>query len=149
MAIYISTKTYTAPQNLTCCYRHHNATNRGTLLHGYALGFRMVFECHHLDDNDWTMDFSGFDEVDAWLRGQFDHTLLVNENDPDLTTFRDMAAAGLCDIRVTSGIGCEKFAEMTFKWIKDWMQQRGMLTRVTIRSVECMEHDGASAIYVE
>jgi 6-pyruvoyltetrahydropterin/6-carboxytetrahydropterin synthase len=149
MPIYVATKTYTAAEGLSCCFRQWKADSQCRLLHGYALSFKLVFECHHLDDNNWAMDFGGLSEIKAWLKTQFDHTMVVADDDPALATFQALSDQGLCDLRVLPGVGCEKFAEYVFKHVIQWMKDQGLIQRVTIRSVECSEHDGNTAMYIE
>ena len=31
-------------------------------VHGYSLGFKLVFECDSLDERNWVMDFGGLKE---------------------------------------------------------------------------------------
>jgi len=149
MALYISTKTYSFADGLSCCYRQWQATSYKSQLHGHALGFKLVFECHHLDDNSQIMDLTLLDPMDAWIKTQFDHTVAIAEDDPALATFQAMNDQGLCDLRVLQGTGCAKFAEHVFKHVKQWMTDQGLLTRVTIRSVECSEHEGNTFMYIE
>ena len=150
MPIYISTKTYTHADGLSCCFRQWNAAHSTSrLLHGYALSFKLVFECHHLDDNNWAMDFGGLDEIKDWLKSQFDHTMAVAEDDPALPALQSLNDAGLCDLRILPGVGCEKFAEHVFRYVMQWMKDKGITYRVTIRSVECSEHEGNTAMYIE
>ena len=149
MAIYISTKTYSFVDGLSCCYRQWQTTTYKSRLHGHALGFKLVFECHHLDDNGQIMDFTLLDPIDTWIKTQFDHTVAIAQDDPKLAIFQAMNDQGLCDLRVLPGTGCAKFAEHVFQHVKQWMTDQGLLTRVTIRSVECSEHEGNTFMYIE
>lgn len=150
MAFWISTKSCTNVEGLSCCYRQWRATHsRCDLLHGAALSFKFVFECHQLDENDWTFDDSYMTHIKVWLKTQFDHTTIVAADDPELPMFKQMADKNMCDLRILSGVGCEKFAEHAFIHIMTWLHTQDMTHRVTIRSAECTEHDGNSALYVE
>jgi len=148
MALYISTKTYTHAEGLSCCYRQWRA-GADSKLHGAMLSFKLVFECHHVDDHGWTMDFSLLDPITAYIKSQFGRTTIVAEDDPMLSTFQTLAETGACDLRIMPMTSCEKFAESVFAFAKQWMTDQGLLTRVTIRSVECSEHDGNTAMYIE
>jgi len=108
-----------------------------------------VFECHHLDDNSWAIDLSSLDNIKTWLKSQFDHTTIIAEDDPELDAFKELNDKGVCDLRVLPGTSCEKFAEHVFRYARQWMEDQGLLTRVTIRSVECSEHEGNTAMYIE
>lgn len=175
MATYLSTKTYGNDRGLSCCFRQWRSTHSHcSLLHGYSIGIRLVFESDTLDDRNWVMDFGGLKAFKEWSEWQFDHTLVVAHDDPHLDRFRELAKLGLqdqggiCDLRVVEGVGCEKFAELAYRTMDDILQhfQRGdtwLLDRgdtlqkftarypvgagVRLRSAEVFEHSGNSAIY--
>jgi 6-pyruvoyltetrahydropterin/6-carboxytetrahydropterin synthase len=177
MAKYISTKTYGNEQGLSCCFRQWRSTHSHcSLLHGYSIGVRVHFESETLDDRNWVMDFGGLKAFKAWLEHMFDHTLVIAEDDPYLSQFKDMAALGLqdqggiCDLRIVPAVGCEKFSELAFKTLDEIIKtyqagqpwhlkndKGGTLKTfecrypvgqgVTLRSVEVFEHGANSAIY--
>jgi 6-pyruvoyltetrahydropterin/6-carboxytetrahydropterin synthase len=150
MGLYLSTKTYTHSEGLSCCFRQWRATHSHcSLLHGYAISFKLVFECRDLDSNNWAMDFGGLKPIKGWLHANFDHVMVVAEDDPELATFQSLHDRGLCDLRVLPSTGCEKFAEYVFNYVKQWLRDQALSERVTIRSVECSEHEGNCAIYME
>ena len=46
MAKFYSTKTYGNDKGLSCCFRQWGATHSHcSLLHGYSIGIKIVFEC--------------------------------------------------------------------------------------------------------
>jgi len=172
MATYVSTKTYGNDRGLSCCFRQWRSTHSHcSLLHGYSIGIRLVFESETLDDRNWVMDFGGLKAFKDWAEWQFDHTLVVAEDDPHRDMFEKMASLGLqdkggvCDVRIVDGVGCEKFAELaykematilhTFKTGNDYHCPNGEIFKarypvgqgVKLRSVEVFEHAGNSAIY--
>ena len=105
----------------------------------------------------------------------FDHTLVIAKDDPHLEMFKKMADLGLqaqggvCDLRIVSGVGCEKFSELAYKTMDDilktyqkgheWVLMghkgpiKGYEARypvgkgVKLKSVEVFEHAGNSAVY--
>ena len=175
MATYVSTKTYGNDRGLSCCFRQWRSTHSHcSLLHGYSIGIRLVFESKTLDDRNWVMDFGGLKAFKAWAEHMFDHTLVVAEDDPHIHMFRDMAKLGLqaqggvCDLRVVPAVGCEKFAELAYREMSKILhcfqtQQPYRLLKgqiietfepryaigqgVRLRSAEVFEHEGNSAIY--
>ena len=175
MATYVSTKTYGNDRGLSCCFRQWRSTHSHcSLLHGYSIGIRLMFESKTLDDRNWVMDFGGLKAFKEWAEHMFDHTLVVAEDDPHLNMFQDMAKLGLqaqggvCDLRVVPAVGCEKFAELAYRemsWILHCFQthqpyrlMKGTTTEtfeprypvgqdVRLRSVEVFEHAGNSAVY--
>lgn len=177
MAKYISTKTYGNDRGLSCCFRQWRSTHSHcSLLHGYSIGIRLIFESETLDDRNWVMDFGGLKAFKEWSEYMFDHTLVIAEDDPHLEKFKSLASLGLqaqggvCDLRIVPAVGCEKFSELAFHTMKNILEtfQRGEDWRFTnestgnthvfscrypvgqgvkLRSVEVFEHDANSAIY--
>ena len=175
MAMYVSTKTYGTDRGLSCCFRQWRSTHSHcSLLHGYSIGMRLVFESATLDDRNWVMDFGGLKAFKDWAEHMFDHTLVVAKDDPHLPMFLKMAELGLqdqggvCDLRLVEAVGCEKFAELAYHvmadilktfqagepWhfladdrIVDFTPRYPVGQGVRLRSVEVFEHEGNSAIY--
>ncbi len=173
--MYVSTKTYGTDRGLSCCFRQWRSTHSHcSLLHGYSIGIRLVFESTTLDDRNWVMDFGGLKAFKEWSEYMFDHTLIIAKNDPHLDMFLKMAELGLqdsggvCDLRLVEAVGCEKFAELaynvmndilrTFQAGEEWNFLGSSGTKaftprypvgqgVRLRSAEVFEHDGNSAIY--
>ena len=175
MAKYVSTKTYGNDRGLSCCFRQWRSTHSHcSLLHGYSIGIRLVFESATLDDRNWVMDFGGLKAFKDWAEHMFDHTLVIAKDDPHLDMFLKMADMGLqdqggvCDLRLVEAVGCEKFAELAYTVMADILRtfQTGESWNffpdeniasyaprypvgqgVRLRSVEVFEHAGNSAIY--
>ena len=172
MAKYLSTKTYGNDRGLSCCFRQWRSTHSHcSLLHGYSIGIKLIFESETLDDRNWVMDFGGLKAFKEWSEYMFDHTLIIAKDDPHLDKFQALAALGLndvggvCDIRIVEAVGCEKFAEMAYLRMNDILKsfQLGLSYTlpngttfearypvgkdVKLRSVEVFEHDANSAVY--
>ena len=163
MAKFYSTKTYGNDRGLSCCFRQWRSTHSHcSLLHGYSIGIRLIFECDSLDERNWVMDFGGLKEFKKWAEHMFDHTLIVAEDDPHLEFFEQMAEIGeisnisdttaLCDLRIVPAVGCERFAEMAYNTMQDILNDsiaNGSALNATVRvkSAEVFEHAGNSAIY--
>lgn len=135
MAKYYSTKTYGNDRGLSCCFRQWRSTHSHcSLIHGYSIGIRLIFESATLDDRNWVMDFGGLKAFKDWAEYMFDHTLIVAKDDPYLPDFTRLANLGnvinsgvgsiadvppnergaVCDLRVVEAVGCEKFAELAY-----------------------------------
>jgi 6-pyruvoyltetrahydropterin/6-carboxytetrahydropterin synthase len=171
-AKYLSTKTYGNDRGLSCCFRQWRSTHSHcSLLHGYSIGIKLIFESETLDDRNWVMDFGGLKAFKEWSEYMFDHTLVIAEDDPHRAMFEKMAELGLqdqggvCDIRIVPAVGCEKFSELAYKKMKNILEtfQRGEACTiengkifecrypvgqgVRLRSVEVFEHQANSAVY--
>lgn len=155
MKKFYSTKTYGNDKGLSCCFRQWRATHSHcSLLHGYSIGVKLIFECDELDERNWVMDFGGLKDFKTWLEYMFDHTLLIAEDDPELDIFKklDSDQHKVVDLRIVPGVGCEKFAEMCFeKMHKILLESKNnnssLNPTVKIKSVEVFEHSANSAIY--
>ena len=151
---YYSTKRYGNDRGLSCCFRQWKASHSHcSLLHGYSIGIKLVFESDTLDSRNWVMDFGGLKDFKDWLEYMFDHTLLVAEDDPALPTLEALGAPlGLAEVRVVPAVGCERFAEMAYNKLVDILNEQRynneLLNKtVRVKSVEVFEHDANSAIY--
>ena len=160
MSKYYSTKTYGNDRGLSCCFRQWRATHSHcSLLHGYSIGVKLIFECEKLDERNWVMDFGGLKDFKNWLEFMFDHTVLVAEDDPKLDFFKQLDgmgdgynAKGICDLRIVPGVGCEKFAELCYEKMAELLEEdkkanRALNPTVRLKSVEVFEHGANSAIY--
>jgi 6-pyruvoyltetrahydropterin/6-carboxytetrahydropterin synthase len=145
--IFRSTKRYDHAEGLSCCFRQWRAADSHCrLLHGYALAFRFVFATRELDERNWCFDFGGLKPVRAWLHQQFDHTVVVAQDDPELDTFVALDKAGLIALRVLPSVGCEATARYVFDHVAAYVvEQTG--SRVWLESVEVCEHGGNSALF--
>lgn len=174
MAKYYSTKTYGNDRGLSCCFRQWRSTHSHcSLLHGYSIGIKLIFESDTLDDRNWVMDFGGLGAFKKWAEYMFDHTLIVAEDDPHLKTFRNLAniitinddptndpessvpqrRGALCDLRIVPAVGCEKFAEMAYNKMSEILENlkndpdSRTNRNVRLKSAEVFEHEANSAIY--
>jgi 6-pyruvoyltetrahydropterin/6-carboxytetrahydropterin synthase len=162
MPKFYSTKTYGNDRGLSCCFRQWRSTHSHcSLLHGYSIGVKIIFECESLDERNWVMDFGGLDEFKKWLEHMFDHTTLIAEDDPHLDKFKALAEigvlnapqySGIMDLRIVPGVGCERFAELAYNKLSELLDRdrdNGTLLNKTVRvkSLEVFEHGANSAIY--
>jgi len=114
---YYSTKTYGHNIGLSAVFRQPNADHSHChLLHGYSLAFKFTFGCRDLDNKNWAVDFGGLKPLKKWLEDQFDHKLCLDINDPHLEKFKELEKLDLAEIRLSDGVGAEKFAEHAFRF---------------------------------
>lgn len=147
MSKYLSTKCYGNDRGLSCCFRQWRSTHSHcSLLHGYSIGIKLVFESETLDDRNWVFDFGGLKAFKDWAEYMFDHTLVVAQDDPQLEFFKRMSYLGkvpsgtapdwdvsphkreaVCDLRIVEAVGCEKFSELAYRTMEDILStyQRG------------------------
>jgi 6-pyruvoyltetrahydropterin/6-carboxytetrahydropterin synthase len=149
MPKYQSTKTFGNDRGFSCAFRQPNATHSHcSLLHGYSLGFRFVFEADSLDNKNWVWDFGNTDWIKTWIEDNFDHTVAVDVNDPHCQDLLDLQKnTGILRVVTMDGAGCEKFAEHTYNFVAPKVNGDSQ-GRVRLVSVEVFEHGANSAIYL-
>ena len=138
-----STKTF---RNLPCAHRRWKHEGHCAHVHGYSREFHLVFRCRQRDSNGFVMDFGALKPVKAFLEQHFDHTLLLDEDDPLLARFRELESEGACRLVILPDVGMEGSAEFVFRWVSNWLLEQ-LGSRVELESVECRENDKNSAIY--
>ena len=148
---FISTKTYTHAEGLSCVFRQWKAKHSHCqYLHGYAIQVQIKFSSNKLDDRNWVVDFGSCKQIKNWLKESFDHKLVVDKNDPELEFLKTLEEKNIAQLTILNGVGCEKFAEHIADMIcKDFLPSynENFKNNVKLLSVEVREHDGNSAIY--
>tara|TARA_A100001035_G_scaffold17953_1_gene12278 strand:- start:279 stop:725 length:447 start_codon:yes stop_codon:yes gene_type:complete len=143
MPKYKITKTFGHDSGYSCAFRQWNAKSNCSKIHGYSLGFEINLISHQLDENNWVFNFGDFKFLKKWLRDNFDHTLLIAKDDPFKEKFLELDNLKIANVVELDEISCEKFAEMTFKFIFKHFQEHKI--DVVIESVYVSEHSGNKA----
>jgi len=143
---YYSTKTYGHNIGLSCAFRQPNADSHCRFIHGYSLAFKFTFGCKELDKKNWAVDFGSLKPLKKWLEKTFDHKIAIDENDPEIETFKKLEEDGLAELSIMDGVGAEMFAKHAFDFA-DSIVRADTNNRCYVESVECMEHGANSAIY--
>ena len=78
-----------------------------------------------LDEMNWIMDYGGFKSQDAeptpgnglkdWMNYMFDHTCLIEKDDPQLESFKWMEELGILHLRVMDKMGAESCAKLVYE----------------------------------
>lgn len=162
--MYVSTKTYGPEQGFSVCYRQWRADRKsgksdGSLytrtevpgcnaLHGYALSFHIEFECETLDARNWVVDFGGLTTFKDFLKENFDHTMLVAEDDPAFETFENLHTLGLAKMVVVENSGCEALAKFIHDYLNEiWLADNYPDSTIRCSKVEVRETPSNSAYY--
>lgn len=144
-----STKTWGNDRGFSCAFRQWRATHSHcSLLHGYALGFKFIFEAETLDEMSWVVDFGGMDSLKETFTNLFDHTTIVATDDPEIEWFREAHTKGMLNLVELPAVGCERFADLAYRVTQQWLEDKGYAPRVFLVSVEVSEHGANSATKV-
>ena len=68
----------------------------------------------------------------------FDHTVIISEDDPHLSTYQQIPSI---DLRIVKSVGAEKFAELVYDFITEHFLSKKDTYRVRLKSVKCMENN--------
>ena len=147
--MYQTVKRYGHDLGLSCCFRQHRADSHCNLLHGYAISIEIRFEATELDHRNWVVDFGGLDELKRWIKGKFDHTLLVASDDPYLDDLIELDRKRLAAVVILPAVGCEAFAKAVYERAREWLLTNpNYKDRVRVHSVEVREHGANAAVYL-
>ena len=78
----------------------------------------------------------------------WDHTLIIEKDDPYLDFFQSAAMEGLCKLVVMDKLGAESCAKRVFDHFNDVLSKTDG-GRCKVVKVECFENDKNSSIYYE
>tara|TARA_R110002051_G_scaffold312689_1_gene388068 strand:- start:39 stop:518 length:480 start_codon:yes stop_codon:yes gene_type:complete len=159
MGKYQSTKIF---DNYSVAIRQWKAQHSHCqLLHGYALKFKVWFESNTpddendgLDDMNWIVDYGGFKDapigngLKSWMNHMWDHTLLIEKDDPYLDFWESAAQEGVCSLRVMDAMGAEACAKLVYEKFNEVLSKTDA-GRCKVVKVECFENDKNSSIYYE
>ena len=125
-------------------FRQYKATHSHCqYLHGYSLEFIATFE-GQLDQYNWVNDFGIFSKngTKQQLKYMFDHTTLVDENDPHINIFQTLHHKKIIQMRIVENLSSEYFAKIVFDILSE--QNTDLMKCI---KVECIENKNNSASY--
>ena len=93
-------------------------------MHGYSRSFNLWFAATELDACGFVVDFSSLRPFEQRLRQQFDHTFLVNADDPLLEEWQRLHEQQAIDLRVMENVGMEATAALIWSWANELLQER-------------------------
>ena len=115
-------------------------------MHGYSRSFILWFAATELDSCGFVVDFSSLRPFEQQLRQQFDHTFLVNADDPLLAEWQRLHDLGALDLRVMENVGMEATAALIWTWANELLQERDG-GRTCCYAVEARENISNAAFY--
>ena len=83
-------RSYKEFNGYSTAFRQHKADSHCRYIHGYQLKAEVTFACNELDDNNWVFDFGGLKDLKHIYKTQFDHTLVVASDDPEIELLKEL-----------------------------------------------------------
>jgi len=147
-AKYAVTKKFTIPVG------HRLSKHEGLCknYHGHNFDIVVGISSSELNDNNMVIDFKDLKSIVNEILDEWDHTLLVNKNDPIFkndefkNTFRmiafdfDPTAEKMAEVLYTS-------LSSRFQELKLWKEWKAYHTPLIVDFVQVYENDGSSAIF--
>lgn len=134
--------------NFPCAHRQHRHPGHCKWVHGYSRSFHFLFESYALDPCGFVQDFSDLHELKGWLDENFDHTLLINPDDPLISEFQKLNAFDACKlVIVPTGVSMEGTARWVYETWAPQIEQRSN-GDVWLVQVEVRENDKNSGLYI-
>lgn len=85
------------------------------------------------------VDFGKLKPIKVWLESFFDHTLLLNADDPIFKTELGNLLNDFADIVEVPDCGCEGLAQYVFKNINEMIEQGELDMNAKERGVRCVK----------
>lgn len=143
--MFISTKKFIG---YPCAHRAWRDEGHCKFIHGYSREFTFWFKARELDDKNWVMNFGGFKEFKTFLDDTFDHTCLINSDDPELPLLRELDKKGIIKLRVLESVAMEGTSKFLHKKMNDYLDEKTK-GRVWCFRVETRENEKNSGLYEE
>ena len=115
----MSTHTFSCSKHFEgfpCCHRQWNHPGHCSFVHGYSRSFTFWFAAEKLDKYGFVVDFSSLNSLEQKLKNHFDHTFLVNKDDPLIPQWKQLHSEKALDLRIMENVGMESTAELVWQW---------------------------------
>ena len=131
------------------CFRQFKSNSHCRFLHGYGIAFRLHFRSYELNECSWVWDFGWLKDtrfkiegmsVKEWFSHMFDHTVVIAETDPYLSTFKDLYQKGLIQLRIIPIFSCEALGEYILNKLNTLIMTASN-RRVTLYKVDVIENN--------
>jgi 6-pyruvoyltetrahydropterin/6-carboxytetrahydropterin synthase len=138
-------------------FAHRQPKHEGhcSLIHGHNWSFTFKFAADELDANGFVVDFGKLKWLREWLEDRFDHTLVLNLDDPfrsyleqSLMYLPDTSERPFAKIVTVPNCGAEGLAEYIFEKVH-FLLQAYYGTRVYLVSVTVFEDSKNSSTYAQ
>ena len=109
-------------EDFPCSHRQWRHNGHCRFVHGYSRSFTFWFTAKELDLNGFIVDFSGLKMLEKKLKYQFDHTFLINKDDPLLESWQKLHDLEALDLRIMDNVGMESTSQLIWGWANEFLK---------------------------
>ena len=142
---FTCTKSY---KDFPCSHRQWRHEGHCRFVHGYSRSFTFWFSAKTLDINGFVVDFSSLKPLEKKLKNQFDHTFLINKDDPLLSYWEKLHDLQALDLRVMDNVGMEFSSKLIWHWANEYLIQKDK-GRTCCWKTESKENNSNGACFEE
>ena len=119
--------------DLPFAHRQHHHDGHCSRIHGHSWTFEFDFAAEDLDESGFVLDFGSLKWLKHYIDKHFDHTLVLNYDDPKL---EEIDYLGISNITIVSSCSSEGIAEHLIRIAAPYIQRltdsRARLLSVTV-----------------
>jgi len=111
-------------EDFPCSHRQWQHEGHCRFVHGYSRAFTFWFTAKELDINGFVVDFSSLKPLEKKLKEHFDHTFLINKNDPFLNYWKKLHELEALDLRIMDNVGMEFTSKLIWEWANEYLKDK-------------------------
>ena len=111
-------------EGFPCSHRQWRHEGHCRFVHGYSRSFTFWFVAKELDINGFVVDFSRLKPLENRLKEQFDHTFLVNKDDPLLNYWKELHDLEALNLRIMDNVGMEFSSKVIWQWANEYLNKK-------------------------
>ena len=111
-------------EDFPCSHRQWRHEGHCRFVHGYSRSFTFWFVAKELDVNGFVVDFSRLKPLEKRLKEQFDHTFLVNKDDPLLNYWKELHDLEALNLRIMDNVGMEFSSKVIWQWANEYLNEK-------------------------
>ena len=111
-------------EDFPCSHRQWRHDGHCRFVHGYSRSFTFFFIAKELDLNGFVVDFSKLQPLEKRLKDHFDHTFLVNRDDPLLDYWKQLHDLEALNLVLMDNVGMEFSSKMIWQWANEYLKDK-------------------------
>jgi len=127
-------------------HRQHKHDGFCRSIHGHNWSFIIELGCYDLDEQGFVLDFGKMKFIKNILDENFDHTLVISQNDTNFDTFQDLAKKNLAKLTIIPNDASAEGIALYVGGLIDNVIKQETNDRAYVKSIELFEDSKDSAI---